>query len=142
MSELRNMAEADSPLGPYYHPAQKLAEEVCANLDPEAFKEIIKKCSDDLYEKLLDTTQNYLRENAESNLQSETWRFVDDAVQALLTGEEWALRRYAVGDRYDAIKVRAAIAKHVPAELQNARIADLEKEVERLRSDLRIYRDR
>jgi hypothetical protein len=67
---------------------------------------------------------------------------VDDTVRALLGGNEWALKRYALGARHDHGAIRAAVAKHIPAELQDARIADLEAEVDRLRKDLEWWRTR
>lgn len=49
--------------------------------------------------------------------------------------------RYVLGQRYECEKIRAAIAKHIPEELQNARIADLEAENAKLKEDLEWARE-
>lgn len=63
------------------------------------------------------------------------WHQIDESVKALLSGEGWALRRYMLADRYDNVKIRAAVAAVVPVELQNARVADLEKELAEVKAD-------
>jgi hypothetical protein len=50
-----------------------------------------------------------------------------------MTGERWALERYTLGKYGDGEKARAAVAAHIPKEIQDARIADLEAENKRLR---------
>ena len=90
----------------------------------------------------MDDLQSSLLYDTEMNLQGEMWRMVDNCVQALLTGDSWALKRYALTDRHDGEKIREAVARHIPTELQDTRVADLEKEVMRLRNDLKFYRDR
>lgn len=69
-------------------------------------------------------------------------RTVDDTVKALLSGKKWALERYCLGSRYDQDEVRRAIAAHIPKEIQDARIADLEAEVEKLNREIGYLRDR
>jgi hypothetical protein len=49
---------------------EKVAAAV-ATLNPQAFEPFIKRASDDFYESLLETVQNYLRENAEWNIRGE-----------------------------------------------------------------------
>jgi len=85
---------------------------------------------------------SWLLSDTESNLGLAMARMVDDTVRALLGGNEWALKRYALGGKHDCAAIRAAVAKHIPAELQDARLADLEAEVELLRKDLEWMRDR
>lgn len=67
---------------------------------------------------------------------------VNDTVKALLSGEKWAMERYPLAARYDAEKVRAAIAAHIPDDIAKARIADLEKQVADLSQRLEWARGR
>lgn len=123
-------------LGPAYFAAQRVMAGAMAAFQAEHVEEhvkpVIKRAADDLYEQLMRATKDYLWSNAEMNLQGEMWRMVDQIVKALLSGEGWALKKYALGERYDCEAVRATIARLVPEELQAARIADLEQEVKRL----------
>lgn len=135
-------AEKYDGLGPAYFASRRVMEAVVEGLDAEHMTPVVKKASDELYDRLLETVQDHLWSNAEYNLQGKMYRMVDDCVKALLTGEGWALKRYALAGRYDCEKVREAVAAHIPRELQDARIADLEEDVKRLTSDLRFYRDR
>lgn len=80
--------------------------------------------------------------DAEMNLQGKSWRMVDEIVRGILSGEKWLIERYALGDRYDCDKIREAVARHIPREIMQARIADLEAENERLRKDLGFARGR
>lgn len=129
-------------LGPNYFRSRDVVEKFMAGMDADQFAPILKKAADDLYAQLLDSTQSYLLSNAEDNLQGELWRGADNIVQALLSGEKWAVDKYLLGERYNCEKVRDTVAKHVPKELQDARIADLEAEVERLRKDNAWLRQR
>ena len=128
--------EEHPTLGPAYFAANRVMAAAMAAFQEEHIDQhvapIIKKASDDLYENVMRATQDYLFSNAEMNLQGEMWRMVDQIVKALLSGEGWAVKKYALGERYDCEAVRATLTRHVPAELQNARIADLEVEVKRL----------
>ncbi len=138
-SDLAQGAE-NLTLGPSYFAARRVMEQSLEGFDTEHVKPVLKKASDELYEMLLEGVQDYLWSNAEWNLQGKMWRMVDQCVLSLLSGEEWAMKKYALGPRYDCEKVRATVAKHVPAELQDARIADLEHELERLREQLKWAR--
>ena len=129
-------------LGPNYFRSRDVVEKFMVGMDADQFAPILKKAADDFYSQLLDSTQNYLLSNAEHNLQVELWRGADNIVQALLSGEKWAVDKYVLGERYDCEKVRAEVAKHIPKELQDARIADLESQVEKLRKDVAFYRSR
>jgi hypothetical protein len=129
-------------LGPAYFAARRVMQEACDSFDTKSFEPVLKKTADDFHEMLLENVQEYLWSNAEVNLQGKAWRMVDQCVQALLSGERWAMEKYALGERYDCAKVRATVARHVPKELQDARIADLEAEVKRLNEQLGWHRDR
>lgn len=122
-------------LGPHYFAARDAVEKFMAKFEADHFEPLLKKFSEKFYEKLLEDVQTYLMSNAESNLQGELWRGIDESIKYLLSGEPWAIERYALA-KYNGEAVRAAIAKHIPTELQNARIADLETENKRLREQL------
>ena len=78
----------------------------------------------------------------ENNLQGEMWRHADRMVKHVLAGDDWAMKKFALGQRYDCQKVRETVAKCIPKELQDARVADLEAQVEQLKRDIAFYRDR
>lgn len=127
-------------LGPAYFDARAVAKRIMEGFQADQFEPVLKSLVDEAYSKLLDAVQSHLMSDAEINIQGEIWRMVDASVKALLTGERWALERHALGDRYDHDKLREAVAKHVPVELQDKRIADLEAEVKRLADDNRSLR--
>lgn len=133
-------AEDYPNLGPHYFAAQEAAKRIAEVVEGQHFEPLIKKFTGELYEKLLEATEEYLKSNVEDNAQGEIWRGVDDSVQDLLSGKGWALKRYALGERYDAEAVRAAIAKHIPEELLSQRLKDLEKENAELRKELDYQR--
>lgn len=128
-------------LGPAYFEARPIVDRLMVKFEAEHFKPIVDACVKEFQDRMWDSVRDHLLSDTEMNIHGHVYRMVDDCVAAILSGERWAIERYALGS-YNQEKARAAIAKHIPQELQNARIADLEKEVERLRSDLKFYRDR
>lgn len=138
-----DQAEGYPTLGPHYFAARKVAEEFMAKFEPEHFEPLIRKAADAFYTQMQESLEASLLSDVESNIHGTMWRQIDDSVKALLSGERWALERYALGTRYECDKIRAAIASHIPAELQEALVKDLEDENKRLREDnemLRRYR--
>lgn len=135
---------ADHPvLGPHYFAARQTAEEFMNSFEPKHFEPMVRKAADAFMEQAQDALEAWFLSNVESNLHSTIWRQIDDSVKALLGGERWALERYALGERYDCEKIRAAVAAHIPAELQDARCKDLEAENKRLREhNETLMRDR
>lgn len=123
---------AENPvLGPAYLASRDLAEKYMEAFEAEHFKPLIEKFSDELRGRLWDDLETYLLSDVESNLQGSLWRMVDGTINALLTGQRWALDRYVMAQaRYGyAEKVRAAVAAHLGDELVAARIADLESQL-------------
>lgn len=137
-------AESYTELGPAYFASRRAVQRFMEHFEAEQFRPlidgIVKKATDEIRDKLWDDVVTFFLSDVESNLQGSMWHQIDDSVQALLGGKEWALNRYALKDRYDDKAVREAVAKHIPAELQDKRVADLEAEVARLKSDLEFYR--
>jgi hypothetical protein len=128
-------------LGPAYFEARVIVERQMAKFEAEHFEPLLKKFTDAFREKLWDDVRDHMLGDTEMNLQSHIYHMVDSCMHAILAGEQWAIERYAL-QKYDARKAREAIAKHIPAELQNARIADMEEEIARLRRDLEFYHRR
>jgi len=130
-------------LGPHYFDSRRVAQNFMEKFEAEQFKPMIDKFASDLQDRLWGDMQNHLMSDTESNLQGDMWRMIDNCVKALLTGEGWALKRYALSERYnDGEKIRQAVAAYVPKEIQDMRIADLEDQVKRLKDDLHFYKDR
>lgn len=119
---------------------QRYVEHFKAEQFQPLIDDITKTATDKIRETIWDDVQTFLLSDVESNLQGAMWRQIDDSVEALLGGKEWALNRYALRDRYDSGAIREAVAKHIPLELQEKRVADLEAENKRLRDDLEFYR--
>ena len=134
-------AKGYETLGPAYFAARRVVEDAMKPFDAEMLAPILKKAADDFYAKLQETVEDAIWGDAEINLQSKMWRMVDETVKALLTGEEWALSRYCLGSRYEHDKVRAAVAAHIPKEIQDARVSDLSAQVEWLTKELSYYRN-
>ncbi len=144
MFEADEIAEGErtTTLGPAYFAARKSAERFMAAFEAEHFKPMIDRFSRDFRDAMWGDVVAFFLSDTESNLQGEMWRHADSMVRHVLAGEEWAMKKFALGERYDCEKVRAAVAKSVPRELQDARIADLEAEVAKLKNDLAFYRNR
>jgi hypothetical protein len=136
--EFVDQAKGYETLGPNYFSARKIAGDFMEKFKEEQFDELIKDAADKFHERLSNDLHDYLLGNTEGNLQTSIWRQIDGSVNALLSGDKWALERYALGSRYDQEKVRAAIAKHIPAELQDKRIADLEAQLAEAKRALAI----
>lgn len=133
--EQRHIDEGEKhpTLGPHYFAAREAAKTFMARFEAEQFEPLVKSFADKFYQEMHDRLESYLLSDAEQNLQGEIWCGVDNAVNALVTGERWALERYTLGKYGDGEKARAAVARHIPKEVQDARIADLEAENKRLR---------
>lgn len=135
-----NQGTASPTLGPDYFAARRISEAVMAKFEAEHLKPLVEKTADEFRDKLWDDLKDYIIGDTEMNVQSAIWRMVKDTVQALLTGEEWAMSRYPYEGYSDGEKVRKAIAVHSGDEIARRRIADLEKEIERLKENLRSAR--
>lgn len=129
-------------LGPAYFSARRYVERSMAGAEPDIFKPIIDKAVENIRHALWDDVETFLLADTESNLQGTMWRTIDATVQALLTGEKWAIERYAIGDRYDAKAVREAVIHHAPPALWDKRVTELQAEVDLLREQLKTERER
>jgi hypothetical protein len=136
--------EQNPVLGPAYFSARDAAEKFMAGFEAEQFKPLlekfVKQMSDQFTEVMWEKFQEWLIDDTQRNIQGAMWRDVDAILIAMLGGEQWILRKYILGERYDCEKVRATLAALIPAEIQEKRIADLEKENKRLRESLEMSR--
>ncbi|UPT53158.1 hypothetical protein [Synechococcus phage Ssp-JY42] len=141
-----DLAEAKEypTLGPAYFAARKVAQEFMAPFEAEHFKPLVEKFCGELQDELWSKLEAHLLSDTESNLHSSLWRMVDGTINALLTGQPWALARYVIAaERYgDAPKVRAAIVEHCREQIAEMRIAELEAELKKTREDMERYRAR
>jgi len=134
-------SERREVLGPGYFAARRIAERLMAGVEAEPLRKVADKVSDDIRTAVYEYVEDHMRSDLESNLQGHIAGMVDDTVKALLTGESWAMNRYPLSTRYDAVDVRAACAKHGGEPLLMARIADLEKRVSELAESLKWERE-
>lgn len=128
-------------LGPHYWPAQRIVEAALKPLTSDDAKVIAERVATEIYQQIVDATQDALWQDAEMNLQNKMWHMVDEVVRAILSGNSDLISRYAIGNRYDCEAVRKAVASHIPQEIMVARIADLEYENERLKDALQRERE-
>lgn len=130
-------------LGPEYFAGRRISERFMAQFKDEHFKPLAEEFAKVFRDKLWTDIADWLLVDTESNVHNEIARMVEGTVQAIITGQKWALNRYALAARYgNGVELRAAIVKHVPAELMDARLRDLEAENAKLREDIRWFRDR
>lgn len=129
-------AEQYPALGPQYRHAQRAAERFMAAFEDEHFKPLIGKFAEDFQDKLWSDLTQSLLSDTESNLRYEVQRMVEGTVNALLTGEEWALNFYPLAKAMygEAPKIRAAIFEQCRDQITDLRVADLEKQVADLTS--------
>lgn len=133
--------EQSPTLGPAYFCSRDVVERAMAGVQSSDFKSMIDSIGKQIIDHVWEKVQDHLLSDTEMNLQGAMWRQVDDMVRHILAGEKWAMARFALGERYDCEAVRAAVARSVPAELQDARVADLERQVAQLKKDVAFYRD-
>ena len=126
-----DQAEECNALGPAYFAARRVCERAMAAFEAEHMKPLIDELCSKINDRIWESVQASLWSDVEMNLQGQMWTMVDETVSALLGGRPWALQRHLLQERCN--DVRAAVAAHIPAELQDARVKDLEREVEQLR---------
>lgn len=129
-------------LGPAYFSSRRIVNAALQRLTADDARQIADGIAKQVYERIQEIAEDALWSDAEMNLQGKSWRMVDEIVRGILSGEKWLIERYALGARYDCDKIREAVARHIPREIMQARIADLEAENERLRKDLEFARGR
>jgi len=87
------------------------------------FEKVAKKCIDEIQTAVYEYAEDYLRDDMENNLQLYMRDMVERTVQALLAGEEWAMKQYPMTQYHDGEAIRKAVAQHGGEPLLMARIA-------------------
>lgn len=145
-AEITNEANQYPNIGAEYFDAREAARRFLAHWQTEHAEElataIMKPVLDIVQEKVWDAFRDYLLSDTEQNIQGYMRDMVERSVMALIGGDKWANVKYISPEGYRTEKVRETLAKLYSDEIKDWRIADLEKEVASLKSDLRFYRDR
>jgi hypothetical protein len=141
-AEITQEADAYPVLGAEYFAAREASERFMAHWKEEHAEkfadEIMKPVMDLVTDRVWDAFRDHLLSDTQQNLQSEMTRMVEKSVIALLGGDKWANVKYIEAPYRDGEKVREALAKLYADPIKDGRIADLEKEVERLKESLRL----
>ncbi len=125
-------------LEPEYTRAHAFSEKLLREFEAEHFKPIIKKLTDAVGEALWDMVRDSLIDDTSRNVAGHIQDRIESSIEALLGGKEWAIKKYVL-EGYDRDKIREAVARSIPSELQDQRINDLEKEVTRLKESLEFH---
>ena len=116
-------------LGPEYRASQRFAEGVMKGFQDEHLQPLMKIIADEVQDKLWDVARDWLLQDTETNVHGAVRSMVEQTINALLTGKEWAMQRYPYADYSKGEEIRKAVAVHGSDELLMRRIADLETEV-------------
>jgi len=127
-------------LGPAYFAARKTAERFMASFEAEHFKPLIDEFTKRFRDEIWRNIDEWLISDTENNLQHRMWQHTDSMVKHILAGDDWAMKKFALGERYDCDRIRKAIALHIPKELQDKRIADLEEENDKIKKEIEHLR--
>lgn len=123
-------------LGPHYTTAHRIADAAIATFEVETIKPIVDKAVSDFADKLWDLVRDSLIDDTQQNIQGHCWRMVDEIVTALLGGNEWAVKRYVLQDRYDIQKTRTTLAESIKEQLQNVCYVDALRELKDARAEI------
>ena len=116
-------------LGPEYRASQRFAEGVMKGFQDEHLQPLMKIIADEVQDKLWDVARDWLLQDTETNVHGAVRDMVEQTINALLTGKEWAMQRYPYADYSKGEEIRKAVAKYGSDELLMRRIADLESEI-------------
>jgi hypothetical protein len=142
-AEITKDADAYPNLGAEYFAAREAAERFLKHWQEEHAEHlaeaIMKPVLDAVYDKVLDAFRDHLLSDTENNAAGEMRRMVEESVRALIGGAKWANIKYISPEGYHTEQVRETLAKLYSDQIKDGRITDLEKEVERLREQLRWH---
>jgi|ERR1043165_1301130 hypothetical protein len=135
------LCEGSPHIEPEWTRSHVIAEQITERFEAEHFKPLLKKIEDYVSEHLWDMVRDSLLGDTTHNIAGHICHRVECTVKALLGGNKWAVDKYVM-DQYDGGKsIRKALASVIPTEIMDARIADLEKDNEKLRDDLKRERE-
>lgn len=140
--EIANFTEADTDcsLGAHYRASSRLANDMLQKFEAEHLKPLVERVADEFREKLWDDVRDWLLCDTELNVAGAVNQMVEQTVDALLTGEQWAMDRYPFADYSRGEKIRKAVAQHGGENLLSKRIADLESEIAKRDETIRFLR--
>lgn len=126
---------------PEWTRAHAVAEHVMAKFEAEQFKPLLKKISDHVTEHLWDLLRDHIIEDTHSNIVGHIRYRIEHTIHALLGGESWAVDLYVTGKGWDKATIRKGLAEAIPVQLQQARMKDMEEEIETLKKELQRERE-
>ena len=129
-------AEGYDVLGPAYFAARRAAEALFAGDNAQPFRASVLKATELMRDELYQYVEDYIKGDLETNIGGHIKDMVDRTVQAILTGEEWALNLYPLSRYHDGEKIRAVVAAHCGESVLKMRVTELEDENKRLRESL------
>lgn len=138
--ELIEFSNKHPTLGPNYEFGRQVSERFMAQFETEQLLPLIETFGRKVYEEVEQKFRDFLMTDVECNIHLDIQRQLDACVEALLGKNTWIIEKYCLGERYNCEQIRAAVAAAMPKEIQEARIADLEAEIERLKNDIAIMR--
>jgi hypothetical protein len=142
-AEEEEFAESHPNLGAEYKAAEAATRRFLAYWEEDHAEKlanaIMKPVLDAVKEQVWSAFQDWLLSDAEYNAANEMRHMVENSVRALIGGREWANVKYIRPGAYQSEEVRATLAKLYSDEIKDARIADLEAEIDRLKKSLRFY---
>lgn len=137
-------ADAHETLGAEYFAAQSAAERFLKHWQEEhattLAEAIITPILDQVKEKVWDAFRDWLLSDTEYNAAGVMRDMVDKSVSALIGGKNYAYVKYISPAGYRADEVRKTLATLYADEIKDARIADLEKQLEQAKKDVEWFR--
>lgn len=131
-----DFAEAHKALGPAYSFASRVCQKHLEAFEAEHMKPLVDELCKKITERVWESVQDHLWSDTEMNLQGEMRHAVDGIIEGILGGKPWVLQQYCLGEKYNCGEIRKTLVSYIPKELQDARIADLESELARLKEQL------
>lgn len=129
-------------LGPAHYAARRVAEQMFQGAEVQPIKEAADKAVDLIWDALYEKVEAFFLSDLECNVHDHICQMVDATIEALLTGQAWAMERYPYANYQRGEVIRAAVAKHGGEPLLMRRIADLEKELAETKERLQWAYDR
>ena len=131
----QHMAEAESTgLAPEYFAARDAAAEFLKHWKQEHAEQvcgpIVKHVTDEITEKVWDAFRDWFVDDGEGNVRIKINEMVESTVNALLGGEQWAIDKYLTGSGWHCEQTRKTLAALHSDAIKDARIADLERQLE------------
>lgn len=131
-------------LGAEYVAARDFVEKAMGSFDPDEFAKPlmegpVKDLLDGVHKHFNDLFVDYFLQDVETNAQNRMRLMVEQTVLALLSGDEWALKKYVLSSYNRGKEVRKALMEKHGDAVRDQYVKDLEKELEEHRIRSRNY---